>query len=149
VNVDYYALRSRLEKSILAGYTVYCAVRSELKAGGAEAPRAAMAMVLAALRMPDESHPNLNTSPTWIDVDRGLIGVNDFVFAIVDGEPSAPTTVSAWCVWTLSVTGGQTCRHPPGQLESDAASFIGLSVLMRAGGVRKNLLRWVELIGPP
>lgn len=149
MDVDYSLLRSRLAHSILAGCSLEFAIRSELKAAGGKAPLVAMAMVIAALCMPDESHPDLNTRPTWSDVDHGLIGVNDFVIALRHGVARAQPPIGSQNSWILSVDEGWTDRNPGEQLVGDVAGFVGQTVLLRARGVRRSTLNWVALIGPP
>jgi hypothetical protein len=49
-----------------------------------------------------------------------------------------------WAVSTYS--GANTSHH---RTDSTLASFVGISVIMRAGFDKKKLVRWVELIGTP
>lgn len=149
MSANFKRIKRRLKTSVAARLSLDFAIREELRLASRESPRVAMAMVIAALCMPDESHPTLDTRPVWTSLDRALIQVNEVVFAIWTSGPRPQLDRREQILWVLSVN--RTCPgfHPATTPDRDVAEFVGLSVMLRSGGLRRNSLKWVDLIAPP
>lgn len=153
-DADYRSLRRRLRRSLRNGNSPEFAVRAELARAGEHARSVGMAMLIAALRMPDAFH-DLKTTPSWVNVKRGLVRVNDVLFVVQCSEdqpslshrrPRRHRRLREWVLWAQeSLPTSATCAGG----REDLASFVGLSVLFRSGWVRADLSRWVAQVRQP
>lgn len=144
----YSNLRRRLRRALRAGYTVQFAVRKELARAGRHPRPVALAMLAAALQMPDAFRGNLNTCPTLLDVSRGVLKVGDVVM-VVRRESSLSGGSGRPRGMVVLIQHPRRRRKRDEPCATELADFIGLSVLLRAGGIRGNALKWVALIMRP
>lgn len=152
--IDFEEVRLRLRSWLACQTSVQYAIRTELAEAGEDARIIALAMLVAALRIPDELYPHLNNLPLAVDVDRALVKVNGIAFLITIGHADVPKPHEALGqgvrIWLLYVGPEPLAEHSTSiYATTELASYVGNTLFFRSGGRSRYALKWADLVDDP